>query len=99
MCLGVPMQVVETHGLMALCAAADSTETVDMALVGAQPRGAWVLVFLGAAREVLDADTAERISRALGGLRALMSGGTLGDAFADLENRSPELPAHLRQAG
>jgi hydrogenase expression/formation protein HypC len=99
MCLGVPMQVIESHGLMALCTAGERCETVDMALVGPQALGAWVLVFLGAAREVLDADTAAQIGRALDGLRSLMAGGSLGDAFADLENRSPELPAHLRQAG
>lgn len=99
MCLGVPMQVVETHGLLALCTADGRSETVDMALVGSQPRGAWVLVFLGAAREVLDADSAARIGRALDGLRSLMAGGSLGDAFADLESRTPELPAHLRTAG
>jgi hydrogenase expression/formation protein HypC len=99
MCLGVPMQVVRSHGLMALCTAGEHSETVDLALVGPQPRGAWVLVFLGAAREVLDADRAAQIGRALDGLRSLMAGGTLGDAFADLENRPPELPAHLRHTG
>jgi hydrogenase expression/formation protein HypC len=96
MCLGVPMQVVESDGLMALCTADGGFETIDIALVGPQPPGAWLLVFLGAAREVLDPQAAARITRALGGLRSLMRGGDLGDAFADLESRPPELPAHLR---
>lgn len=96
MCLGVPMQVVESDGLMALCAADGGTETVDIALVGPQTTGTWLLVFLGAARAVLDPATAAQITRALGGLRSLMAGGDLGDAFADLEARPPELPAHLR---
>ena len=96
MCLGVPMQVLACDGLMADCTAEGHRETVDIALVGAQPPGTWLLVFLGAAREVLDPQTAAQITRALGGLRSLMAGGDLGDAFADLENRPPELPAHLR---
>lgn len=99
MCVGVPMQVVEGDGLMALCTPdGDRCESVDMALVGEQPRGTWVLVFLGAARDVLDPETAAQIARALDGLRAIMAGGDPGDAFADLEAREPQLPPHLRAA-
>jgi hydrogenase expression/formation protein HypC len=57
-----------------------------------------LLTFLGAAREVISEGEAQKISAALGGLRALMEGGDLGDAFADLEAREPQLPPHLQAA-
>ena len=60
--------------------------------------GDWVLVFLGSAHAVLTEDEALKIRAALQRLRSLMAGGTLGDAFADLEARSPELPPHLQAA-
>ena len=98
MCMGIPMQITEARGLMATCAAGDRIETVDLALTGPLEPGTWVLVFLGSAREVLDPETAEQITRALDGLRSVLNGGSLGDAFADLEERAPQLPPHL-QAG
>ena len=55
-------------------------------------------MFLGAAREVLTPETAAQIAAALHGLRSLMAGGGLGDAFADLDNRTPSLPPHLQAA-
>ena len=57
-----------------------------------------MLTFLGAAREVIAADDAQKIRAALGGLQSLMQGGDLGAAFADLEQRGPELPPHLQAA-
>jgi hydrogenase expression/formation protein HypC len=94
--MGIPMQVEETRGLVATCRAGERVETVDLALTGPLEPGTWVLVFLGSAREVLDEQTAGRITRALDGLRSALMGGDLGDAFADLEAREPQLPAHLR---
>jgi hydrogenase expression/formation protein HypC len=99
MCLGIPRRVLSTDGLVAQCEAADGERaTVDLSLVGAQEPGTWILDYLGAAREVLDPDTADQISRALAGLRSIMAGGALGDAFADLEAREPSLPPHLEAA-
>lgn len=98
MCLGIPMQVTSVDGLVAVCTAGARTETVDLALTGPLAPGTWVLVFLGAAREVLDAEAARLITRALAGLRAAMAGDDLGDAFADLEARAPALPPHLEAA-
>lgn len=98
MCVGIPMRVVSSDGLSAVCVAGERTETVDLALVGPQPDGEWLLVFLGTARERLDPRDAELISRALEGLAAVMAGGDLGDAFADLEARPPSLPPHLEAA-
>lgn len=98
MCLGVPMQIVSVDEHVAVCQSDDRRETVDLALTGPQPVGTWVLVFLGAAREVLDPESAEQITRALAGLRDIMSGGDLGNAFHDLESREPTLPPHLEAA-
>jgi len=92
------MQVRSINGLFAVCTAERRQEQVDLSLTGPQAPGTWVLVFLGAAREVLDAETAHQITRALGGLRAVMAGEAEGDAFADLEARGPTLPPHLEQA-
>ncbi|MDJ1007430.1 MAG: HypC/HybG/HupF family hydrogenase formation chaperone [Paracoccaceae bacterium] len=98
MCVGVPMEILSADGLVATASDGVRTETIDLSLVGPQPRGSWVLTLLGAAREVLDADEAAKITAALDGLRALMTGGSLGDAFADLEAAGPRLPPHLEAA-
>jgi len=98
MCVGIPMQIEAIDGISATCVAEGRRETVDLSLVGALPEGTWVLVFLGAAREMLDPETARQITKALDGLAAAMRGETLGDAFADLENREPALPPHLEAA-
>ena len=98
MCLGIPMQITDLEGLSATCVAEGRAERVDLALVGAQPPGTWVLVFLGSAREVLDEQTADEITRALSGLQSALRGEGTGDAFADLEAREPALPPHLEAA-
>ena len=98
MCLGVPMRILFTDGLAAR-ATDDREETlIDLSLTGPLDPGTWVLTFLGAAREVIAADEAARIAAALDGLRAIMAGGDLGDAFADLDARTPQLPPHLATA-
>ncbi len=98
MCLGVPMQILSVDGIAAR--ASDGTEEalIDLSLTGPVEPGTWVLTFLGAAREVIDADEAAKITDALQGLRAIMNGNDLGDAFADLEETGPRLPPHLQAA-
>ncbi|MGB0497978.1 MAG: HypC/HybG/HupF family hydrogenase formation chaperone [Rubricella sp.] len=98
MCVGEPMQVIESTGHWAICEGAGRRERVDLALVGEQRPGAWLLVFLGAARETLEPERAFAIRDALDGLRRLMAGGDLGEAFADLEAEGPRLPPHLEAA-
>jgi hydrogenase expression/formation protein HypC len=98
MCLGIPMRILEAQGIVGLAQDGDRAETIDLSLTGAVAPGTWVLTFLGAAREVLDEAEALKIRAAIDGLRSLMAGGDLGDAFADLEARAPELPPHLRAA-
>jgi hydrogenase expression/formation protein HypC len=97
MCLGIPMRVVESHGLMARCAGRGIERWLDLALVGAQPAGTWLLAFIDTAREVIDLPRAALINDALDALEAALEGEMdLSAHFADLLNREPELPEHLR---
>lgn len=100
MCIGIPMRVTDPDGFWAWCEGRGERERLDMRLIGAQPRGTWVLAFLGTAREVLDATQAMRIDAALDALEATQRGETpdLDLLFADLVGREPQLPAHLRPA-
>lgn len=95
MCVGIPLQLAAVDGTNAT---AHDGSHVDLSLTGTQPVGTWVLGFLGAARAVITADEARLIARALDGMRRVMAGGDLGDAFADLDNRAPQLPPHLQAA-
>lgn len=81
MCVGIPMQVLSTDFGFARCKAEDGEHDVDVRLVGEVKPGAWVLVFLGAAREVLDDQTAARISDAMAALQSVMQGETNVDRF------------------
>lgn len=74
MCVGTPMQVLKAGDAMALCRGRNGDEPVNMLLIGAQPSGTWVLSFLGWAREVISAEDARQIDRALDGLSAIMQG-------------------------
>lgn len=98
MCIGVPMQVVGPGSGYAVCEAGGERREIDMRLVGDQPAGAWVLVFLDAAREVVTAEQAALIGSALDALRIAIAGQTDGiDAlFPDLAGREPQLPPHLK---
>lgn len=101
MCIGIAMQVThsEAGGLFAECADGQRRERLDMRLIGAQPVGTWVLAFLGAARRVLDAEEAAQIRSALLALEGALRGddpASFDLLFADLTQREPQLPAHLR---
>ncbi|MCG7926670.1 MAG: HypC/HybG/HupF family hydrogenase formation chaperone [Candidatus Thiodiazotropha taylori] len=97
MCIGIPMQVVSMEGTTALCQGMGESRRVDTLLVGDQPVGSWLLVFLNSAREVLSEQRAEQISQALQALDLALSGESEVDhLFADLVDRTPELPEHLR---
>lgn len=99
MCIGMPMQVVElvNDGTAALCRTrAGATETLDLALTGPLAPGTWVLSFIGAARAVMSEDEALRTADALDALSIAAAGGSVDHLFADLVDREPELPPHLR---
>jgi hydrogenase expression/formation protein HypC len=92
------MRVLTIDGFVGTATDGRETVSIDLSLTGPVEPGAWVLTFLGAAREVIAADEAARITAALDALRSVMRGGDVGDAFADIESAGPRLPPHLEAA-
>lgn len=86
MCLGIPMQVIENGPGHAICAHRNELRQIDTMLVGEQPPGSWLLVFIDAAREVISAENAARITDALSALDEVMAGGdaNIDAMFADI---------------
>lgn len=99
MCIGIPMQVREIGLGTGLCEGRGKTERINLMLVGEVPLGTWILAFNGNALRVLDEDEAQRIDIALDALEQVMAGdaSAVDTAFADLIERGPELPPHLRR--
>lgn len=105
MCIGIPMQIIETGFATALCEGMGVQRQVDTLLIGDQPIGTWVLIFLNSAREVLTADDAEKISAAVTAVNIVMEDPTLSSdklpdqtinaLFADLIDREPQKPPSL----
>jgi hydrogenase expression/formation protein HypC len=97
MCLGLPMQVIDSQPGRAICRGMGEQWEVDTLLVGDQPPGSWLLVFLDSARELISAERALQITEALTALELVLQGETaVGHHFADLIDREPKLPAHLQ---
>ncbi len=97
MCIGIPMQVVEATPDCALCAGRGEAARLDLMLTGDQPVGTWVLAFRGAAIRVLTEEEARATNAALDARASVLAGDGAVDAhFADLIDREPELPAHLK---
>lgn len=98
MCVGIPMKILAIDGIAARASDEREEQLIDLSLVEGARVGDWILTFLGSAREIITETEAHKISAALEGLRSLMVGGDLGDAFADLDNNTPTLPPHLQAA-
>jgi hydrogenase expression/formation protein HypC len=97
MCIGLPMQVVSVEPGYALCQGMGEKRRVDTLLVGEQPVGSWLLVFLDSAREVLSELDARRIQQALQALQLATQGSSdVTHLFQDLIDREPQLPEHLQ---
>jgi hydrogenase expression/formation protein HypC len=97
MCIGIPMQIVEPYDESARCSYLGQESLVDMMLVGPQPAGTWLLVFLDTAREVISEQKARQIADALAAMRLAMQGDSqLDHLFADLVGREPTLPEFLK---
>lgn len=97
MCIGVPMQILETGEHNALCQGPEGIRIVDTRLVGKTVAGDWLLVFMHTAREVIDAERAMQIQDALLALQQAMDGeADLDRWFPDLAGREPRLPDHLQ---
>ena len=97
------MQVVDSGPGYAHCRGQGIERCVDTLLVGEQPPGTWLLVFLDSAREVLNEEDARRIGDAVsaidqvmrGDSRASMPANQLDHLFADLVDREPPKPPSL----
>ena len=74
MCIGLPMQVSATRPGHATVQGRGQRQEVDTALVGDVQPGDWLLVFLGAAREVLSAERAAEVNEMLDLLDAATRG-------------------------
>jgi len=99
MCIGIPMQVIESGPYRAWCEDSDGQRQVDMMLVGEQPRGTWLLVFQGTARELMGESQALKVRDALKALGEAAEGRPVDYLFADLIDREPELPEFLKDSG
>jgi hydrogenase expression/formation protein HypC len=78
MCLAIPMRVVCGEGLAAWCEGRGERRRLDLALIGTQPAGTWVVAFRDVARQVLTEDEASTLNLALDGLQAALRGETEG---------------------
>ncbi|RZN12655.1 HypC/HybG/HupF family hydrogenase formation chaperone [Bradyrhizobium genosp. SA-3] len=96
MCLGLPMTIVETDGITALCEHGNEQRRVSVMLLSDASVGAKVLVHINSAVRLLDDEEARLISEALDGLEASLNGQDCDRFFADLIGHEPQLPEHLR---
>jgi hydrogenase expression/formation protein HypC len=65
MCLGVPMRIMQSDGLMALCQGRGELRRVNVMLLEEAPEGAFVLVHVNNAVRLLDEEEAAEIDEAL----------------------------------
>jgi len=102
MCVGLPMQVssCEIAGAVVCVPAGGGVVTrhVDTLLLETPPRpGDWLLVHVGVAIRLLEEDEARQITDALRAVTAAAAGEPFEHLLADLIEREPELPPHLRE--
>ena len=106
MCIGLPMQIVASGFGYATCEGMGMTREVDTLLVGDQPPGTWVLVFLNSAREVISEQDAMKITDAVSAVEQVMNNdpgisssgmdmSVIDALFADLVDREPPKPPSL----
>jgi hydrogenase expression/formation protein HypC len=93
------MQIVRLDGSYAICVGRGRQERISLALVGDAPPGTWILAYQGTAvRTMTEADAAATCA-ALSALEAVLAGEANVDAyFADLIEREPTLPSHLKES-
>ncbi|AOW14738.1 hydrogenase [Hydrogenophaga crassostreae] len=74
MCIGIPMQVTAVEPGHAWCEGRGERRRITTALVGEVAPGDWLLVFLGDARECIDATRAHEVDSALDLVLGAMQG-------------------------
>jgi hydrogenase expression/formation protein HypC len=100
MCIGVPVRVLHADEQIAECEGPEGPLRLDNMLVGAVPAGTWLLSYQGRALRTMTGDEAARTQMALDALALAMSGtaGSFDAFFADLVDRDPPLPEHLKRS-
>ncbi|MGY3621676.1 HypC/HybG/HupF family hydrogenase formation chaperone [Bradyrhizobium sp. USDA 10063] len=96
MCLGLPMTIIETDGMSALCQYGNEQRRVSVMLLSEPPVGGKVLVCIDTAVRLLNDDEARLLGDALAGIDAALNGHDCDRFFADLTGHEPQLPEHLR---
>ena len=101
MCVGTPLQVREfVQGDLARCAdhaGNPYARPVQTALLESPPAvGDWLLVHIDTAIQPLAADEARQMAQALEAVSRAARGEDFEHLIADLIDREPELPPHLR---
>jgi hydrogenase expression/formation protein HypC len=97
MCVGIPMRVLSTDDGMAECEGRGRRERVNAMLLGNLVPGTWILAYQGSAVREMTEDEAQQTNGALDALDAALNGADDFDAFfADLVDREPALPPHLK---
>lgn len=86
MCLGIPMQVMETDGLIARCAGRGEERLVNLLLLGEDeaPVGGWVLVHINNAVRTLADDELGPLNDALDAILMAARGENVDHLFADI---------------
>ena len=69
---GIPMQIVVDGEFVAECEGRNGRESINMTLLGRQPKGTWILTFFRSAREILNADEAAKLNNELNSLEAVL---------------------------
>ncbi len=92
MCIGIPMQVIRAEPGHAWVRGRGELQRVDTALVGDVAADDWLLVFLDAARERIDAARAAEVNAVLDLLQGALNGSssqttTQADAGFELPSR------------
>jgi hydrogenase expression/formation protein HypC len=98
MCLGLPMKLLAKDGNKGRALYKGGEENVDLSLTPEAEAGDFMLVFLGAARQVIDEAFAREVEAAHAAIESVMQGGDASAGFADLVGREPSLPPHLQAA-
>ena len=103
MCLGVPLQVREVLSSASVrCASADSSDCpreVNTGLLEQPPLpGDWLLAHVDVAIRTLSSEEARQITDALLAVKAAAQGESFEHLIADLIDREPQLPDHLRES-
>jgi hydrogenase expression/formation protein HypC len=91
------MRVIETDGISAVVEGRGERRQVSLLLVGELSVGTAVLVHLDSAMRVLAEEDVPLIERALDAADAAAKGEPWEHLMADLIERTPQLPEHLRE--